>query len=365
MVPSGQNVTNHGFFGPTSSGTAASGKPERHSTFEDVGRTGDSGFRAVALAFIDSYLTHPHMDDERLITVLNRHFSYFSQEQTVPVTPADRLQYLSKEVRLSELQYTLRQMAVDEICANPANYRGAFVTPLRHITPEEMRRPTTWIEQHCFAAAMAKVLGIPIEVKVVDSRKTLPMRCFYHPSEDSQTNTPPIVIQLQGNRYSSQVGSSARYATLVNQIVGEVQPVSDSITNDPSLSEILTIIDNEDKHLVKVYEQTHHRLAAMVKAEELNKADLLAIYVTGIARNLSGRTAYVGVAHGSQQFFDAIMHPTISHADEISHDKQLIDELVDAIAREISIHGMCEDDIYAKIDDRREKGSQLTSTMGA
>ena len=355
-----QPYVNHGFFSspePTAVDTYG-----LKSSFVDVGGNGDCGFRAVAAGLIDHFLRHPRMNTELLNKILASHFSYFpAHRTTLPglVTAAERMQQLIKDVRMGELvqaaAYTLRQIAVTEMSTHPELYRGAFVERNEGTTPLDMRMATTWIDESSIAA-LANALSISIEVQVVERGKTLPMRLRYN---DLGAGTPPVVMQLQNGHYTPRVSLVERF-TSVNSYCGRtLQPVN-TIADDPDLPEIYAAIAREDKRLVVAFDNAYDRLAVMVAAGELNKDDLLAMYVKGMVASdyLSGRIAHVCIEHGNQHFFDAIIRAQRGVQQESrpagDNDRFIVDELVHALARAITIGQMSADNIFLPIDEKQD-----------
>ncbi len=368
MAVPGPKYTSPRFFGHSNLVSMTPETEVNKSVFVDVGGNGDCGFRAVAAGLIDSFLVHPRGNGQWLTKVLANHFSYFPEQRTkLPglVTAAERMQHLINHRHLSmrellqTMAYTLRQMAVTELCTHPALYRGAFVDRNEKTTPNDMREPTTWIDESSIAA-LAKALAMSIEVRVIERGKTLPMRLMYNHQGEGH---PSLVMQLQDHHYKPRVTLSERFSAVSSPVVRDVCPVTNALPNDPSLSDIHAAIAAEDMRLVTEFKETYHRLAIMVAAGELNKNDLLAMYATNMANSdyLCGRVAHVGVEHGNQQFFDAILrtqrgiHQAVLPAGE--HHQDIVNELIHAIARAITIGQMNADDVFARIDETKEAGS--------
>ena len=174
MAEPSQRFINHSFFLSPGIASEVLSKVGAKRVFVDVGGNGDCGFRAIAAGLLDYFLMHPRMNGELLNKVLSSHFSYFpTHRTTMPglVKASERMERLIKQVRMTELlpamAYTLRQLAVTELCENPALYRGAFIDRHETTTPEEMRKPTTWIDESSIAA-LARALAMPIEVQIVE-----------------------------------------------------------------------------------------------------------------------------------------------------------------------------------------------------
>lgn len=354
-----------GFFPAPNRSSVRTSKSHKKPVFVNVGGNGDCGFRSIAAGIIDNFLTHPRANSDLLAKILGQHFNFFPEHKpTLPglVTATERLTHVIKHVRMGELlpslAYTLRQMAVTEMCEHPARYRGAFVDNNEGTTPADMRQAATWIDESSIAA-LANVLALPIEVEVVSRVKTLPMRLRYNESESGNS---PVVIQLQGGHYIPQVTSSEMFTPVSSQPARVITPATEKQAEDRSLAEIHAAIAVEDKRLVDTFEETHHRLMTMVIAGELSKQDLLSMYVKGMANSdyLVGRVAYVGVEHGNQHFFDAILNTQRGNAQEAisTGDEAIMTELVHALARAITIGQMNADELFAHVEDSLSTASR-------
>ena len=362
MMTTTKHATNHGFFGQVIAQNISS---QAKKALVDVGGQGDCGFRAVAAGIVDNFLINPRLKGDLLGNLLPRHYNYFPQHRhnvSGLITPAERMEQLITQVRMPELiqtlAYTLRQIAVDELCAKPAHYRGAFANQHEQTAPEIMRKPSTWIDETAIAA-LSNALDLPIEVNMVSHGKELPVRLQYNISSKNQG----VVMQLQDVHYMPRVTHSERFTTVKSQQASRIKAAEDVASTDPSLTEILTKIAEENKHLVHEFENTRNRLSAMVAAGELNKQDLLAIYIKGMATSdyLPGRVKYIGIEHGNQDFFAAIMKAQQGVAavelSTASYDEQVINELVHGIARAVSIGHMNAADVFAEIDNKEHSRS--------
>ncbi len=359
--------TNPGFFGQVLVQTPFQvAKSAKKTVLVDVGGQGDCGFRAVAAGLVDNFVTNPRMRGDLLNKVLPQHFNYFPQHRPTVVgltTPAERMQQLINQVRMPELiqslAYTLRQIAVDELCAHPANYRGAFANQHEYTSPEQMRKASTWIDESAIAA-LAQALDVPIEVKVVSRGKELPLRLQYNEA----SRNAQLVVQLQNGHYIAHVTHGELFMTVKQRPLTNVKVFADDAKHDSSLEDILAVIAEEDKYLLHEFESTHNRLTAMVVAGELSKQDLLVIYIKGMTSSdyLHGRVKYVGTEHGHQHFFAALLQAQkgteVVELPTATYEDQVVNELVRGIARAVSIGQMSMVDVFAAIDNKEESRSQ-------
>ena len=258
--------------------------------FVDVGGNGDCGFRAIAAGILDV----EGQGIRLLKQILSRHFNYFPGHQakvSLTQTPEEQLRVLSSRIRLSELlpamAYTLRQLAVDELCKNPDKYRGAFVSLHEGTTPEKMRQRGTWIDESSIAA-LARCIGIPVIVLVMERKQELPLRLTYGgPSEEK-----PITIKLSHGHYMPRVVST-RFDQLQAQPSPVLEPTipADSGEKDPSMDEILAKIAKADQFLIEEYRRVRGIISAAIAAGELDKNSLMSMYINSIPTSdyLEGR----------------------------------------------------------------------------
>jgi|GEM_PF-1581518 len=337
----------------------------------DVGGNGDCGFRAVAAGFIDNFISNERIKSDLLGRVLSRHFRHYPNQKPVApglVTPAERMQQLIKQVPMPELVQTLgftfRQLAVDELVKNPAQYRGAFADRTEQTAPAIMRKPATWIDESAIAA-LAQALNLPIYVSVVERGKELPMLLRYNETAAG----PGISIQLQAGHYIPRLRNAGLFSGVKISSANAAKPAEPVAMNDRSLPEILALIAEDDQRMLENFDNTHRRLTAMVTAGELTKADLLAMYIKGMKTSdyLQGRVKYVGIEHGNQHFFEAIL--TAERGVNIvslpqDHDRQIIQELVHGIARATSIGHMHADEVFALLDEKEDLSARPRRAAG-
>ena len=333
------------------------------NTFVDVGGNGDCGFRAVAAGLIDHVLTHPHaMPSSLLNTLLEQYVRYYpNKKPTLPglVTPLERMQQLIKQMRMRELietlAYALRQLAVDELRAHPEQYPGAFIHMHEGTSPRQMEQATTWIDETSIAA-LANKLDIPIEVQVYERLKTLPLKRNYN----VDSKNPPVVMKLENAHYMPRLVLAERFSMAYQQPLSLWQ--SEVEVDDPSFDDVLAKTIEVDKRIVTTFEETYNKLSVMVSDGELNKEDLLSLYISSMNNSdyLQGRIAHVGLEHGNQDFFDAIYRQSGKQpSNGLVNDSSIIPELIHALSRAISIGQMSESAVYTLVDQRQDEKAGL------
>lgn len=332
-----------GFFSSTVS------QPVLHSskrTLVDLGGAGDCGFRAIVAGVIENILSHPNQNDtlaKKLVDLHAQHFPTSSRQRKASEQIKEYMQQPFPLRFLIDMAYALRQSGVDEVVANPERYRAAFVAKHENTNPASMRRSETWIDESLIAA-VSSVLDIPIRVNVVDREGELPLRLDYG-VEKAGSTANLVVIQLKNDHYKAELLRPEHFArmnaTSLNLVRSE--PLSVNKPADPSLTEILQRIEASDRQILSEFEKTRHRLEVMVATDEMTKDDLMTLYINGMGTSdyLEGRVKYIGLEHGTQDFFETLQRVrggvSTSHTSEKSSEAAVIAELIHALARAISI----------------------------
>ena len=206
---------------------------------------------------------------------------------------------------------------------------------------------------------------MPIEVREERPNRELPIRYDLDCTDASKNLVAsPIVIQLQDKHYIPLVSKPDFFKTIDQQYTGTLTP-KNVVVQDPDLEELLARIAKKDELMLEQFDNMTTRLHALVRAEDLTKDDLIDIYIKGLGTSdyLQGRPKQVTLEHGNQRFFEEIeaarnsKFKPLSTPPKAGHDAQVIDELVHAIARAISIGQMKESLIDEIIDKRDAKSS--------
>ena len=338
-------------------------KNPHHGAFVDVGGTGDCGFRAIAAGLLELYSTPTLIKgrDALLKPLLNRHDALFPKHanETQILTAIQRLQQLKKRVSypqlVIEIAFTLRQIAVDELCANPERYPGAFVGEHEGTSPVLMRKMETWIDESSIAA-LSNALHLPITIQVVDGSKSLAQELQYNVDQSSHS----IRIKLEKGHYVPYLRENAlqKGPALPPAIIS----LKDEQAFDRSLPDILMMIKKDHLLIQEKFESIREALEAQLRLSSeqggLNKNDLLNIYIEGMRTSdyLQGRVRYAGIESGNQHFFNAIKeHKNTTEYPKTTsqHDDYLVHELVHAISRALAIGHISPDAIYK--DNRTQR----------
>lgn len=350
----------------------------------NVGGQGDCGFRALAAGMVDNIiangrLVHVKPNQElsranqefcgRLLQQHLERFPHYNEEIGEGLwTPIERLERMRhKQGFIPDLAYTLRQAAVDEIVQHPEDYRGAFVEHPEQLTPDDqqtspmhMRELGTWIDESAIAA-VAKVFNVPVIVRVTAPNQELFKPLHYGPDVASPvTQANQIEIRLENQHYQPMLANPKDFATVASQSAFTQQASASFEYNDPSLSEMLVRVKAADEKLVEEFSDHKARLTELVSEGQLDKEKLLAIYIQGMGKQgnsgyLEGRVRQVGLEYGSQDFFanaikniDSDMSSTRSDPNDV-FEMIIVEELVHAIARAMTINDLSPKDVYEQI----------------
>ena len=318
---------------------------------------GGEQFHALSVALIDGFKSFPHANEAFLKKVLERFFAYYPK--FIPtqqyLTPADRMGLLVNSSRKSEIvecmAYVLRQLVVDEIYANPLNYRQAF-DGLSSQTPKDyLRQMNTVLPANCLSA-LAKALGIKLSLSFTEHGKELRDRKIYN---YSLANSPEfkMVIQIQDADYFPGVKNKADFAYVGQLAVSPLKP-SDAVSHQTgTVAEILELIATDNKRLLVSYDQRRKTLMSMVAAGELTKEPLIILYIEFLPKNHAS-------LNSTSHFFSGLEHvkrkPVV--ADPVGSGSQLIELLAKTLAGWMSVGEANAEKLFERIDN----GSSSTLT---
>lgn len=360
-------IAKAGFFGDVS----YMKRREKTMHLVDLGGNGDCGFRAIAAGIVDKLLQWPVKQEAPayLETLLQAHARYFPEQcnSIKRLPPLAQIQWLIKNtpmpVYIQSLAYTLRQLAVNELFAHPAHYRGAFVNQHEKTAPEKMRQAQTWIDESAIAA-LSNALQLPLEVRVTGPRQPLYMRLQYNTPSISNGSIlkEPVVIELNQGHYRAYVSDENVFSLAARHpMPPKASPLVSPKESDPPLAELLAQIAAEDERMTRHFNHLHQQLTHMNRDDQLPKSLLVSIYCQSMKNSdyLQGRVAAVGYEYGHDYFHQAILASQkmkLTPASlEATHEHALVSELIHAIARAVAIGQLQEHDVFNAIDDYQEK----------
>ncbi|MDP3705259.1 MAG: hypothetical protein Q8R24_05060 [Legionellaceae bacterium] len=323
--------------------------------FIDVG---GSGFRAVAV-WIMGYLLGMNSSQHTTIvkkhwatTIFERHIRYFPIHQTLidvlvgsDSTKRHMVSDRLKREFIDTLAYTLGRIAFDELCHNPVPYRGAF----SHGQTERLRD-----FMHAFLpqpdkfsmGALAKALHLSIEIWHVNTTSDIPARYHYGTNKHEHNSDIQMVpvLQLQAETYFMPLVSDAVWERVLNHpIHSSLKPVSEQITCCFTLAELHAKLSAADEEIINRFIHIKANLVAMVQAGDLTLSHLKSIYNQGLYETNRQRTR-IGTECGNQYYFADItsssegVMPTLMPFS--SYDAEIMEQLLTAIARAVSLDEM-------------------------
>ncbi|MGQ3889568.1 OTU domain-containing protein [Legionella sp. CNM-1927-20] len=345
---------------------------------QSTGKVADSAFRAVAAALIDNVLNDRRITANKplLDKILERYSKYFNlPEGAGLLTPTERLlQLINRPDRpekmakfVAEFAYTLRQIAMDQLLKDPERYMLTFLEENKDSSIRDMRDPNT-TNGKTLIAALADALSIPIIINPALPRESLHATLDYGPDSKPSFNTPQgVQIRLEGKAYIPYLRNPASFQTTYssNQIIHP----KESVENDPPIETVLDKIDLKRQDLLASFKAHKRRLEFLVQdmslihGMEATKDQLIAIYISSVKdrKQLIESTKYVGTEHGSEHFFEVIQDnqtqrpmtsssSVVSNPNVVNYDSHVIQELINTLAREMTIGRLDENLVYESLD---------------
>jgi hypothetical protein len=291
---------------------------------------------AAAAAMIDSVLSIKSAANQALAKkLLELHAASFDQKSTARLptfveklsellkVPVERAQFLV------ELADVLSVKADEELNLHQENYLGT----------SDKRTD-----------ALATVMQVPIEVRVVEPNKELhanqkkwPQN--YNPGSDSATKpvppapvVSPIVMQLQGNNYYIPKLNKPEFFEFINSY--NIESLKLNIVEHPQDPEVTLAIIAAAARVQRLREEFQSKLQSTVKwltimvfgnPVELTKENLIDIYIKSLDQSNYGTQHLFKAIQNPKGSIKAISLPTASQEELVSI------ELIEAIARGIII----------------------------
>lgn len=322
----------------------------------DVGHDTENGFRAVAISLLDAYLSNKTngLLWEKLLT---SHVRYFPGQQSfspVFASVGDQLRQMMRQLTMTELvrtlAYTLRQLSVDELCAQPVRYQSAFVNVNTQSQLEDMRQTGVPLDA-CAMAALAASLGFTMEIHLVEPHKDLRARVRYAEGENAQ-----VVMQRgRGDTYQPYVVHRDHFAHLHLHSVRLLSPVVAEETSHYDLSDIMQKISLDNSRLFSEANTLGRRLHTMLSAGELSLDDLVALYIASTSMHSS---RYIGTEHGNQQFFETLNSDQNSTKMSLQFDEKttapLASNLVIALAQAVGLGQLSPTQLFDFLEKKQE-----------
>jgi len=344
------------FFGstPRKNSFPISAIPQKRASI-NVGEKGDCGYRAIACGIIENLCTNnPPGHQQALTKIYELHRELFPPKdmKEKALAPLAWINHMvadpkSRAKFIRDLAFTLRQISVDEVGVNPGKYCGAFVN---NISLEQMRKYDTWVDKTVLAA-LADSLAIPLKIHLVETNKKGARVLSYGKKEYPEYNDA-VVIQLQADHYTPKLRKASYFEMVA---ANQLAPTPEAVAKkpDPELNAILEDIGQNRKNIQNLYETNLGILTGMLVEEQTDKEKLLTVYIATIGHNAHNN--YVGVEHGSQDFFNNVVKPAEAISTQMrfttdQRDRVVLGELIHALARDISVGRLDKDFIFAELE---------------
>ena len=202
-------------------------------------------------------------------------------------------------------------------------------------------------------------------VRVIEKNKELFKPLHYGPnaSDSEVMQACEIEIQLEGQHYQPKLADSDAFKKVESEKAFMQKPPVSLASYDPSLKDILVRVQKADEQMLKEFSDHKDRLKALVDEGQLDKEQLLTIYIKGLNKPdnsgyLAGRIRQVGMEYGNQDFFARAIDNVGSDLSIRSSNSSdvfdviIVEELVHAIARAMATtHDLSPDEVYAQIEE--------------
>lgn len=328
-------------------------KQTSSSVYINVG--GDQ-FHALAAALMDVFKSFSRTGDGLAKKILGPLYLYFPKYMNSQpyLTPSERFNLLLKNFRPTELidsfAYVLRQMAVDEMEANPLNYRDVY-TGFEDETPKKhLRESSTKLPRSCLHA-LADALGIMIHLSVVEQGKELRQKIVYS-TDLNLSATFEVSLQQQEEHYFPRIKDKVYFAYAGQLALAPVKPAIQPGSME-TIAGIRRLIAEDNKRLAIAFAQTKKTLCSMVDAGELSKEQMMGLYVEFLP------TQYASAC--SMDFIDSsadiLIHQPINGVATEGPEQHMVYSLIDGVAKWIISGQINADAFFNRLENLESKKS--------
>lgn len=275
------------------------------------GQESNAGFLAVAVSMIDHFLDNPRAHIDIFKKILEKHYGYFHEHRPKQsmLTTAERVKLLHSQLRINELvsalAYTLRQIAIDEVVSNPVRYQYLFADRPQILSSEMMRSVDTALNDVSLAA-LATRLHLAINIHHSDPRHTLPLTQHFAALYQCPLSNPQLELYKINGGFSAKLNNPSHFMSVKSYHLNLEKIIHLTQATDPSAQSMQSVIREAEHKRLHEYEEIISRLSMMVKTGELNKTQLLNLYIRHASSSKSDptQTAIIGAEYGGQHHFD-------------------------------------------------------------
>lgn len=323
-------------------------------------KAGGQQFNALAIAFIDHFKSGSRFNESSIKKILEHFYAYYPKfiSQQAYLTPMERMGILINSARKSEvvscLAYVLQQITIDEVYANPLQYREAFDGLNAGESKAFLRQSGTELPASVLRA-LSQALGLTIVLSFTERGKELARREIYSVSTP-QTLKTELVLQVSHNKYYPRVRNEADYAYVGQLAIKAPEPLVTIEDNGDTIAEFIGQISEDNKQLLRTYNQWRQNFLNMVQIEELSTESLMTLYIKFLPESNS-------IIPDSKSFFAKLSETevkliSVKHMDK---SKYVNEELAGALAEWISTRQVNPDNLL----DYIEKPALRTATPAA
>ncbi|MDR3442565.1 MAG: hypothetical protein P4L65_06060 [Legionella sp.] len=315
----------------------------------DLIDAGGELFHATAVALIDYMSLTPRVNDVTLKKILERFYQYFPRyiSNQSYLRLADRMQMLCTNSHKSKvvecMAYVLLQLTIDELLADPLEYREIF-DGLSTETPKGYLRDPKTVLPAIALAALAKTLDLTIALTYKELDKELGKRVLYMGA--SKSLNPALVIQVQHDAAAAEsyvyfpgVKCKKDFDSVGQLAITGPQPVENAREHEGTLAETIALIKENNATLLHDYE--HHRTAllSMVNAGELSSVQVRDHYIALLPAE--DASFIMKLAQAKQPMIAGV---------PVASEKAIVESRVGALASWAAAGLIESDALYSRID---------------
>lgn len=298
-------------------------KPSKSiESWQDAGTV----YQALALTISDTILSSPFSASQPGITKLikaffNRYPETLIQPVGMPFNDFKCMLQTAEQrpILIAKLSETLYSMTIEGIFQHPTRYHE-FALP-----SEKREYPAHWIATSA-PAVIADFLNLSICVSTIEAGKSLPASMTYEPPNAYKKT---LHLRERHGRYAAGIIHKDLFQAI---LPAPTLPEP----NQRIFAQLIERLEVEISQTLRKFNRIYNRMARMVDAGELSKEFLLKLYLENLSfQRLHG---------GTQAFFDSI------HIEEADHSVHMMQELLHAIARMISLGDLEEGLIFTQIE---------------
>ena len=259
----------------------AAKKSRFKSNFIDVG--GDP-FYALAVAAVDNLKNGAFLTDVSLKKILERFFTYFpnykiNQSHLIPV---EQMRLLVKSPRKAEiitcLAYVFRQLTLDTIFASPLGYTEVFRGLNNTLRKDQLREMNRRLPA-CALGALAEAINITLILLLREPKKELWKQQVYNSGVDAPFE---IVLQVQDDTYFPKVKNKNDFIFMGQLATRAPAPLI--IPSEENISDVLSLIAEDDATLWLHYEEYRTILTKMIADKVLTLHSLINLYTKFLSK---------------------------------------------------------------------------------